>query len=319
MYNIKAVTRLTGVPADTLRRWESRYQIIVPERTESGYRLYSQRDIDTILWLKSRLEEGVAISRACEMLRSLGRDPGPFTQSPASGSPGTTRGLAASQLPNEPRSFDALRAGLLSAFKAVDEAGANTILSEALGLYSVEDVCLQLIQPVLYEIGEGWSNGEISVAVEHFSSSFVRARLANLFHSSLHNSQGTLAIVACAPGELHELGAMFLALFMRRAGYRVVYLGQNVPVESLISMVSTLQPALICISASSAESAAPLHKLREFLDGMERKYGRSALLAYGGRIFNSHPAMTTSLGGLYLGEDAQRALHKLDEQLGRNL
>src|SRR6478609_307407 len=77
VYNIKAVSRLTGIPADTLRRWESRYHVISPRRTEGGYRLYSQRDVDTIHWLKAKLEEGLSISRACEMLRQIGSNPGP--------------------------------------------------------------------------------------------------------------------------------------------------------------------------------------------------------------------------------------------------
>jgi methanogenic corrinoid protein MtbC1 len=318
MYNIKAVARLTAVPADTLRRWESRYNIIVPERTESGYRLYSQRDVDTIIWLKSRLEEGMSISRACDMLRHLGGDPGPVASHQAPASAGTTRTISPFQAPNEATSFDALRADLLASFKAVDEARAGAILSNALSLYSIEDVCLNLLQPVLYDVGEGWLSGDISVAVEHYSSSFVRARLENLFHSSPNNPQGTLAIVGCAPNELHELGAMFMAVFMRRAGYRVVYLGQNVPIDSLISMVNALQPSVICMSASRAETAASLYKLREFLDDMERKYGRSPLLTYGGQVFNRYPHITERLGGIYLGEDARQALQKLGEHLGRS-
>src|SRR5215203_4205484 len=75
IYNIKAVSRQTGVPPDTLRRWESRYQILVPQRTDSGYRLYSQRDIDAILWLKEQLESGLSISSASEKLRQMGGDP----------------------------------------------------------------------------------------------------------------------------------------------------------------------------------------------------------------------------------------------------
>lgn len=312
MYNIKAVSRLTSVPADTLRRWESRYNIIMPERTESGYRLYSQRDIDTIHWLKSKLDEGMSISTACDMLRHLGGDPGPSVTAQT-----TSPGLPPSTTLDEVRSFDTLRVALLDAFKAVDEAKAGAILSDALSLYSVEDVCLQLLQPTLYAVGEAWLSGEISVAVEHFSAAFVRARLENLFHSSPPNPRGTLAIVACAPNEMHEIGAMFLAVFMRRAGYRVIYLGQNVPVDSLISMVNVLQPAVICISASRAETAASLNNLREFLDDMERRHGRSPLLAYGGQVFNNYPHITARLGGVYLGEDATKALQKLDEHLGR--
>lgn len=309
-FNIKAVARLTGVPADTLRRWESRYNVIAPERTDSGYRLYSQQHVDTILWLKSKLEEGLSISRACEMLRQLGGDPGP-THHVAAGSAAPQ----AYDTRNGIRSFDALREELLQALLAVDEGMASAVMSDALGLHSVEDVCLQVVQPALIEVGEHWLSGKVSVAVEHFAASFVRARLDNLFHSSPHNPYGPLVVVGCAPGELHELGAMFLAVFLRRSGYRVVYLGQNVPLDSLIGMLQTLQPHAVCISATRAETAATLYSLREALDAMQQKDGHAPLLAYGGQVFNRFPHISQRLGGIYLGEDARAAMRLLDEHL----
>lgn len=313
VYNIKAMSKLTGVPADTLRRWESRYNVIVPKRTDSGYRLYSQRDVDTILWLKGKLEEGLSISRACEMLRQMGGDPAPSTQAQTV-APVTP--LAPQQVDESPvRSFEALRAELIDALRSVDETRAGELLTEALSLYPVEDVCIQVIQPVLVRVGELWLTGEVSVAVEHFASSFMRARLENLFNQSPHNMYGTFALVACAPGELHELGAMFLAIFLRRSGFRVVYLGQNVPLDSLLGMVRALHPDVVCISATRAETAAALYNLRDSLDKMQAMEGRAPLLAYGGRVFNRFPHITDRLGGLYLGEDARKAVTTLGERL----
>lgn len=312
IYNIKAVSHLTNVAADTLRRWESRYNIIVPERTESGYRLYSQRDVDTILWLKSKLEEGLSISRASDMLRQMGGDPG----SHAATSP-TTGAATTSLLPprNVARSFDLLTAELLAAFLAVDEYAAGAVLADAMSLYSVEDACLKLIQPALIEIGELWLRGDISVAVEHFASSFTRARLENLFHSSPHNTNGLLVLVACAPEEQHELGAMFLSVFLRRAGYKVVYLGQNVPLESLTGMIHALQPRAVCISATRAESAAGLHNLSIAFDQLKGKEGSAPLLVYGGNVFNRFPHISERMGAVYLGENAATAVRKLNEHL----
>ncbi len=319
VYNIKAVTRLTDVPADTLRRWESRYSIITPQRTDTGYRLYSHRDVDTILWLKARVDEGLSISRACDMLRHLGGAPSPlqrYTATPndvaapiiVTGHPRSPHPIEA---PDENRSFDALREELMAAFRVVDEARAAAVLSDALSLYTLEDVCLQLMQPVLVQVGEAWLNAEISVAVEHFAASFVRSRLANLFHSSPYNSHGSLALVACAPEEFHELGAMFLAVFLRRSGYRVVYLGQNVPVNSLEGMIHAMHPDLVCISATRAETASALYELREFLDNLKRQEGYAPLLAYGGQVFNRYPHISERLGGVYVGEDAREAIRTL--------
>jgi len=313
IYNIKAVNHITGVPADTLRRWESRYSIITPQRTGSGYRLYSQRDIDTILWLKGKLEEGMAISRACEMLRQVGSDPGP-QPTPTLPSPVSSR-RPSTLRQSEVSSFDALVSALIEAFRSVDEHGAGAVLADALSLYSVEDVCIKLIQPALIEVGHGWVNGEISVAVEHFASSFTRARLENLFHSSPYNPNGPLILVGCAPEELHELGAMFLSVFLRRTGYRVVYLGQNVPLESLAGMIDALKPQAVCISATRAETAASLYNLRASLDQLQAREGYAPLLAYGGNVFNRFPHISERLGGLYLGEDARTAASALDERL----
>ena len=170
IYNIKAVAHLTGVPADTLRRWESRYGIISPQRTEGGYRLYSQRDVDTINWLKGKLEEGLSISRACEMLRQAGGDLEHIA--PAQASP--ARPVAAERPPSAEsgvRSFPALRADLMDAFRAIDEERAAATLTDALGLYSLEEVCLEVMQPVLVEVGDAWLDGTMSVAAEHFASS----------------------------------------------------------------------------------------------------------------------------------------------------
>lgn len=315
IYNIKAVTHTTGVPSDTLRRWESRYSVVAPQRTPSGYRLYSQRDIDTILWLKGKLDAGMSISSACEMLRQMGGDPGaqPLPAPVPPVSKGSAVRPTASQ--NDLRSFDALQADLLEAFRRVDEVWAGEVLAVALSLYSVEDVCLKLVQPTLVAIGQAWLDGEMSVAVEHFASSFMRVRLENIFHSSPYNPDGPLVLVGCAPDELHEIGAMFLSVFLRRSGYKVVYLGQNVPLESLMSMISTLKPQAVCISATRAETAAALYTMRDFLDQLQEREGHAPLLAYGGNVFNRFAHITKRLGGLYLGEDARAAVHALNERL----
>src|SRR5439155_39286 len=159
VYNIKAVSRLTGVPADTLRRWESRYQVIIPRRTEGGYRLYSQRDVDTILWLKGKLAEGLSISRACEMLRHIGGDPANLLT--AGRGPRSAATAASGPAEAGVKSFEVLRGGLMEAFLAVDEERAGAALTDALGLYSVEEVCLRILQPALVQLGDGWLDGEI--------------------------------------------------------------------------------------------------------------------------------------------------------------
>src|SRR5574342_731525 len=95
-YNLKVVLKETGLPADTLRAWERRYGLPVPQRTPGGHRLYSERDIHTIKWLMARQAEGLSISRAVglwnEQLAS-GSDPlaglSPAGLSPVQATPAT--------------------------------------------------------------------------------------------------------------------------------------------------------------------------------------------------------------------------------------
>ncbi len=77
-YNLKAVIHETGLNAETLRAWERRYGLPKPERTAGGHRLYSQHDIQMLNWLSARQKEGLSISRAVELWRTLesnGQDP----------------------------------------------------------------------------------------------------------------------------------------------------------------------------------------------------------------------------------------------------
>jgi methanogenic corrinoid protein MtbC1 len=309
IYNIKAVARLTGVAADTLRRWESRYGIMHPQRTAGGYRMYSQHDVDTIRWLKDRVEEGLSISRACELLRQEGDGAWDRPAPPPAPGPGTPLGVGA-------RPISALVEELLVAYHDTDEHAANKILNDALALYSLEQVINELIYPSLTEVGDRWMRAEFTVAQEHFASALVRGRLANLFHSSPYFAAGPLILVACAPGELHEIGAQVLALFLRRSGYRVVYLGQNVPDESLVSMVRTLRPALVCCSASRAETAANLRYLAEAVQQMRAESGWAPVLAFGGSVFNRHPDLAAKMGAAYLGTDASAAVEQVGALLG---
>src|SRR3954462_9572650 len=97
MYNLKAVVQETGLKPDTLRAWERRYGLPDPQRRESGHRLYSQNDINMLKWLSTRQDEGMSISRAVELWRSLQAAQGNPSEPQSAGafsSPNTTAAMA---------------------------------------------------------------------------------------------------------------------------------------------------------------------------------------------------------------------------------
>ena len=169
LYSVAAVARHTGVPAVTLRAWERRYGFPRPSRASGGRRLYTQRDIWTVRALRSQTDQGVPISRAIALL--------------GDGELATRASRASQSARDSP--LATLGDQLLEALLDLAAGRAEQVLSEALSLLSVEDVCLGLIQPALNEIGRRWHSGEASVAQEHFATGLVRARLSSLLQHAL--------------------------------------------------------------------------------------------------------------------------------------
>ena len=165
LYNIKAVVQATNISPSTLRAWERRYNMCQPQRSDSGYRLYSDRDIAIIRWLKAQVDAGMSISQAVTWLQKL-------MDESANGQPvalpdSTGRVLEAIH-PSAPtqldvQNFAALHAGLLEALLVFNEGGAEQVLASAFALYPVEHVGEFVIVPTMVEIGDRWHRGELSI------------------------------------------------------------------------------------------------------------------------------------------------------------
>ncbi|WP_052890945.1 MerR family transcriptional regulator [Thermogemmatispora carboxidivorans] len=355
LFNTKAVVQQTGVPAPTLRAWESRYAILSPERATNAYRLYSERDIVLIRWLKERIDSGMAISQAVALWRHLEeeyqkarqlqqmaaewpdeRRPAfhialPLAATPArpegGGSPQTT---AEPQLPSSvspSASSSTLPANatpalhnirrvqeeLIDAFKYLDDIRAQRLLASLLAIYPVEQVCAEVVTPVLWQVGHLWETGRLSVAIEHFASNFFRGFLTNLLYISVNENHGPLIICGCAPGEPHELASLMLALLLRRAGMRTIYLGQSIEISSLLEVVREMQPVMLCISVTMPAYVATLIDLARRLQ--EQPEPRP-LLVFGGQAFLYHSELAHHVpGGLYLSGPIQQVVHELRQVL----
>ena len=286
LYNTAAVVQRTGVPATTIRAWERRYGFPRPSRNAGGQRLYSERDMQAISWLSDQTSHGVAISRAVEMLRDGHAGPAPVEPAPSQAG----------------RSFQDVRTDLSQALLALDASRAEAVLGEAFALFSVEDVCLQVLQPMLIEVGDRWHAGELSVAEEHYVTSFVRARLFTLLQAyQLTDRRGPLVFTACAPDEWHEVGILVVSVFLVRRGLAVRYLGPNLPLDGLAAMVTRHHPAIVVLSAQTRETA---RKLLPAAQALRAGPPPHPLLAFGGQAFNADPKLRATVDGSYVGPDA---------------
>jgi DNA-binding transcriptional MerR regulator/methylmalonyl-CoA mutase cobalamin-binding subunit len=243
IYNTRAAVKMTQVEAPRLRAWERRYAILAPHRSANSYRLYSDRDVAIIRWLREQVEAGMTISQATAYLKSVD-DAVPRVKPVAA--------------PPVPLPLDALVHALMQAALCLDEGAALHILRQAFAVYDVEEVCESLVLPALYMIGQQWQAGQDIIISEHFLSNIVRAQLDTVWRLTWQPDTDPPVVVACVPGEQHELGAFMLALFLRRRGVRTIFLGQNVDTPALVRMAETLHVAVICLSATLPQHRAQM-------------------------------------------------------------
>jgi DNA-binding transcriptional MerR regulator len=299
-YNLKVVIKETGIGADTLRAWERRYGLPVPQRTAGGHRLYSQRDIETIRWLMARQVEGLSISRAVDMWKDgiqQGHDPLAATNP------------APVLLPAGAGELDTLRRRWLEACLDFDENAAEQVITQAFALHPTETVCAEVLQRGISEIGELWYTGNASVQNEHFATALAVRRLDALIAAAPAPTRPQTVLIACPPGEWHTFSLIILTLLLRRRGLNVVYLGANVPTARLNEMFARVKPALVVLASQVLLSTATL-------GNTARQIATTGIpVAYGGRIFNVAPRLRSSIPGHFLGEDMQSALQTIEQLL----
>ncbi len=308
LYNIGVVTRVTGVPVATLHAWERRYGFPAAARTAGGHRLYSEEDIACLRWVKSQVESGMTVSRAVVELRTLEADGRLFLSvEPEAGSKARPRrpgerpepGLAASP---------SLRESLLDALTHHDLPRADQLMGEMLAFYSPEALTLDVIGPALNAIGEAWEQGHLTVATEHLASNYLRHRLLMWMVTGPTPRYGNPIVLACAPGEWHEGSLLMLGVLLRRQGWPVAYLGQNVPFHDLAKFIDDLHPPAVVLVAMCAEPARALAEWPRWI----KQVGGNPVIAFGGRAFVIQPELQGMVPGIYLGDSIQKGMESLE-------
>jgi methanogenic corrinoid protein MtbC1 len=293
MYSVKSVSLETGLLPVTLRAWESRYKLINPARSKSNYRLYSEADMSLLRWVKKRVDAGNPIRLvAAEAVRL--RRAGKRMEAPAA------RPLKG----GDPSRFADC---LYDALTGEGEAAADRCLKDAQTRFDLPSICLDVMTPCLWRIGDAWERGMIRIATEHFASTYLRGRLLAWFQAEPGPHQGPLILTGCGPMEFHDIGSLMLALMLRRGRRRVEFLGQDLNLDDLRAYIREVRPALVCLSAN-AEPAA--RRLTGFASSLENLRPRPAF-GFGGRAFNQIPSLRNDVAGIFLGETLTQAMARI--------
>ena len=197
-YTIKTVASQTGIRPVTLRAWERRHEVLTPHRSDNRYRLYSERDVAILRWLKNRIDSGISISIAVSELRSMtNKDMWPEAVPSA-----PVRQAGYNATPPEQYA-----SRLAQSLMQHDETSASDLLREAHAIFDLMTIFMQILVPALVEIGDAWYNGRIRVTTEHFASAFLRGKLLSLLQAYPIPAQCPLYPAwEAAPTEQHELG-----------------------------------------------------------------------------------------------------------------
>jgi DNA-binding transcriptional MerR regulator len=216
-YRIGTVTRLTGLSADVVRVWERRYGAIRPQRSEAGTRLYSDADIARLRRLRQAIEKGHSISQAAQL----------------SDDELTAVVSEVAQAADATGPYALVRERFLAAIKQMDVVTADLEMSRAATLFPARDLINRIVTPLLAEIGERWAHREFGVAHEHVATNLLRNLLSSLIRLYPPDRHAETIVMATPAGERHEFGILLAALVAATRGWRVVYVGADLPADEI--------------------------------------------------------------------------------------
>lgn len=252
LYSIQFVAKITGINAHTIRAWEKRYQAVTPARNESGKRVYTQEDVDRLSKLADLVKLGNTISDIAnlemEQLNSLYED---YAKSRGHRSEG---GQVDAYDPEEDIKID-INATLQNLVMALQHYKLDIISHElekvkkALG---PREFALNVLSPLLHEVGMLVDNGLFTIAQEHSLSAILKFHVGHILYKHVANKNKIdLNIAISTPqGELHEFGIMIASLLCAYYNINVYYLGPNMPASSLSEAANQIGAKIVIIGVS---------------------------------------------------------------------
>lgn len=288
LLRIGELSRRVDVEPALLRAWEKRYGLLEPQRSDGNFRLYSSEDVSRVWAMKRHLARGLAAAEAARLAKAEASAPQPVPSN-GNGSGGTTPG---SDRPAEE---------LFRALVDLDEGRAHELLDRYFTLHSLDEAIGQIILPCLRRIGEAWGTGEITVGQEHSASSLLRNRLLSIGRG-WKAGEGPTAMLACPSGEQHDIGLVCFGLLLWRHGWRIDYIGPDVPATELVKTLPTSQPDLIVLAALTSEP------FEGALTEMRALAAHAPLLLAGS---GATPAIASRCDGVLLDGDPVRAAQEL--------
>jgi methanogenic corrinoid protein MtbC1 len=300
-YSIKAVSAITGINEHTIRAWEKRYKAISPERSDSNRRMYSDNEVEKL----RLLNEAVLAGHNIGSIANLGIPDLNSLLSKKKMSSNKTEDSDKNEL-IEPDQF------LFSCIDAIKSYNGKTLeilLLKASTKMSQPHLIENLIVPLIYKVGDLWYDGVIRIANEHLASTVIRFFLMNLIdQNSTYSSNAPVIISATPRGQEHELGALIVGVIASSIGWKVVYLGANLPVEEIAAAADSLDAKIVSLSFVYPNDDPQLTRDLKHLKNM---LPPNVSVIAGGRAVNGYKNVLDEIGTVII-QDIKELSTKLD-------
>lgn len=227
LFSISQLSQFSGIKPHTIRIWEQRYDALKPNRSEGNTRYYDGSQLRRLLNIVSLMETGMKVSQLCSM-----SDENLFSL------------VLSSHKSSSTESSEYFVSQLISAGMSYDEAYFDSIFSHCLELYGMIETYKKIIYPIMDRIGLMWASDTMPTAHEHYISNIIRQKLSVAIDSTAHVSDPSAEswLLFLPENEFHEIGLMYAHYMIRQSGRKVIYLGSNVPMESVYSAINDTKP-----------------------------------------------------------------------------
>jgi len=226
-YSISDLEKFTGIKRHTIRTWEQRYNLLIPKRKESNIRYYNDDQLRMLLNVSLLLSSGMKISSVSRMTNQEIYD----------------KIDEIVKVPEVENLFDQnIINQLVHAGLTMNEFQFEKSISSALIRYGFKKTYVKVIYPLLIRIGLMWGKEKMNAAQEHFISNLLRQKILVSIDALPYPQTNKERWVLFLPqNESHEIGLLFAHYLIKESGRPVIYLGQNVPLENLISVAETVK------------------------------------------------------------------------------
>lgn len=287
-FNIQVASQLSGVASATIRAWEKRYNAVVPERGDNKHRLYSEKDIEKLALLYKLTEFGQSIGKIAHLeLEELKRIYSSLMHRPYDE-------LMVVTPHHDHIDFDKILNSFYLALEAYKLDIISHELEKAKKLLSPRDLCLKLLIPLFHEIGNKVARNQLNVAQEHTLSALFSFHIGQMIghHYQKQHLKDDLVLITTPEGELHEIGILASALLCVHYGVKFIYMGTNLPAESLAEATNALHPRMILIGTIKGNDISDQDTLTDYLDRLTSLMKVKTEILVGG---NLRPYVKTEL------------------------